>query len=522
MANPNIVYHSHSSIVSKNAQAPGSFNVGITCSDVSDMQAAALKRAAEMSIHPSMFGSAAADMKKQRTGNLDTNTSFPMHFDPTSGSSVSGLENLSLSGLDTLRLPSGVNFSGFSAPLPGKELEAVKTQAQAWSAMSEHAGARPTLSEHAPLGPASAGSLDERALPCTSSGSGLLGRTESMAEELSPADNEESTKKEKAVKVKKIFLRILRKVMEIPNESPLLLVWREGRIARKTGRQYPPGWYGIEVMDVEEVDSTLLKLIPNISPSKVGNQDPRTTISEILEIDQSVSEQYITLKKGRYRLNEQKLDEQGHARVAKLRSTAKRLHAEILNAASQGTQRAAPPPPALMYPGSYYQPPYNQPQAASMARSDQPQSSAHPVAARAAAAPAPRDAASQLQAPGMSIGMSGAPSAESQGGQKLSQQAAALLARGSRQEGPAPPPLRCLDCAKVIPCSCPFNNRLVMFPDSTYQDAMNMNKIGENFQSMWELADVLPMQALEDMTRRFGKVVNEVIEAVESPTLQRM
>lgn len=72
--------------------APGSFNVGITCSDVSDMQAAALKRAAEMSIHPSMFGSAAADMKKQRTGNLDTNTSFPMHFDPTSGSSVSGLE----------------------------------------------------------------------------------------------------------------------------------------------------------------------------------------------------------------------------------------------------------------------------------------------------------------------------------------------------------------------------------------------------------------------------------------------
>lgn len=75
---------------------------------------------------------------------------------------------------------------------------------------------------------------------------------------------------------------------------------------------------------------------------------------------------------------------------------------------------------------------------------------------------------------------------------------------------------------QVIPCSCPFNNRLVMFPDSTYQDAMNMNKIGENFQSMWELADVLPMQALEDMTRRFGKVVNEVIEAVESPTLQRM
>eukprot|EP00241_Pyramimonas_parkeae_P015755 CAMPEP_0114297162 /NCGR_PEP_ID=MMETSP0059-20121206/11708_1 /TAXON_ID=36894 /ORGANISM="Pyramimonas parkeae, Strain CCMP726" /LENGTH=488 /DNA_ID=CAMNT_0001419379 /DNA_START=408 /DNA_END=1874 /DNA_ORIENTATION=- len=335
-------------------------------------------------------------------------------------------------------------------------------------------------------------------------------------------DGKDGGRKEKAVKVKKIFLRILRKVMDVPQDSPLLRVWRSQRMAKKSGKQLPEGWYGIEVMDVEEVDSTLLKLIPNISPSKVGNQDPRTTISEILEIDQSVSEQYITLKKGRYRLNEQKLDEQGHARVAKLRSTAKRLHAEILNAASQGTQRAAPPPPALMYPGSYYQPPYNQPQAASMARSDQPQSSAHPVAARAAAAPAPRDAASQLQAPGMSIGMSGAPSAESQGGQKLSQQAAALLARGSRQEGPAPPPLRCLDCAKVIPCSCPFNNRLVMFPDSTYQDAMNMNKIGENFQSMWELADVLPMQALEDMTRRFGKVVNEVIEAVESPTLQRM
>lgn len=39
---------------------------------------------------------------------------------------VAWKQNLSLSGLDTLRLPSGVNFSGFSAPLPGKELEAVK------------------------------------------------------------------------------------------------------------------------------------------------------------------------------------------------------------------------------------------------------------------------------------------------------------------------------------------------------------------------------------------------------------
>jgi hypothetical protein len=43
------------------------------------------------------------------------------------------------------------------------------------------------------------------------------------AELLDPdADGDEPSKKEKAVKVKKIFLRILRKVMEIPNESPLV------------------------------------------------------------------------------------------------------------------------------------------------------------------------------------------------------------------------------------------------------------------------------------------------------------
>ena len=50
-------------------------------------------------------------------------------------------------------------------------------------------------------------------------------------------------------------------------------------MAKKSGKHIPAGWYGIEVMDVEEVDATLLKLLPNIPPVTVGNQDPRTTMA---------------------------------------------------------------------------------------------------------------------------------------------------------------------------------------------------------------------------------------------------
>eukprot|EP00959_Pyramimonas_sp_CCMP1952_P151256 3165071-Pyramimonas_sp.AAC.1 len=62
-------------------------------------------------------------------------------------------------------------------------------------------GAEPSVSKGADAVPGAAGALEE--------------------DLVDDADGDEPSKKEKAVKVKKTFLRILRKVMEIPNESPL-------------------------------------------------------------------------------------------------------------------------------------------------------------------------------------------------------------------------------------------------------------------------------------------------------------
>jgi hypothetical protein len=79
------------------------------------------------------------------------------------------------------------------------------------------------------------------------------------------------------------------------------------------------GWQGIEVMHVEEVDATLCKLLPSYSPSKVGAQDPRLTIAEILGIDMPMAEMYISLKRGRYRLNEDKLSPAAAKTVERMR-----------------------------------------------------------------------------------------------------------------------------------------------------------------------------------------------------------
>jgi hypothetical protein len=79
------------------------------------------------------------------------------------------------------------------------------------------------------------------------------------------------------------------------------------------------GWQGIEVMHVEEVDATLRKLLPLYSPCKVGAQDPCLTIAEILGIDMPMAEMYISLERGRYRLNEDQLSPAAAKAVERLR-----------------------------------------------------------------------------------------------------------------------------------------------------------------------------------------------------------
>ena len=45
-----------------------------------------------------------------------------------------------------------------------------------------------------------------------------------------------------------------------------LATWRESRVVPQTGRTYPPGWYGIEVMDDNEVDAVIVKMMPELDP----------------------------------------------------------------------------------------------------------------------------------------------------------------------------------------------------------------------------------------------------------------
>ena len=113
----------------------------------------------------------------------------------------------------------------------------------------------------------------------------------------------------------------------------------------------------------------------------------------------------------------------------------------------------------------------------------------------------------------------GCPFRENQGAEVLLNPAppAPLMPMGNANH----PPLRCLDCTKIIPCSCPFDNRPALFPESTYQDAVNINKLGETFQSMWELVEQLPLEQLESLTRSFSKVVHHTVEAVDHPNGQQ-
>jgi len=106
------------------------------------------------------------------------------------------------------------------------------------------------------------------------------------------------------VEHKKIFLRILRKVMNIPSESPLLATWREGRVVQETGRAYPPGWYGIQVMDEKEVDAIIVRTMPDLDPQLVAVQHWSVTLAQVLRTSVAEVKQYIILKNNRYRLNE--------------------------------------------------------------------------------------------------------------------------------------------------------------------------------------------------------------------------
>jgi hypothetical protein len=151
---------------------------------------------------------------------------------------------------------------------------------------------------------------------------------------------------------KKNFLRILRKVMNIPSESPLvshacrapprphapaalfrrqahertdrrchrrafgvagvagvaggwqLATWRESRTVQETGRVYPPGWYGIQAMEEKEVDAVIVRMMPELDPQLVAVQHWSVTLAQVMRTSVVEVTQYIILKNNRYRLNE--------------------------------------------------------------------------------------------------------------------------------------------------------------------------------------------------------------------------
>eukprot|EP00854_Cymbomonas_tetramitiformis_P009658 gene9658-11447_t len=131
-------------------------------------------------------------------------------------------------------------------------------------------------------------------------------------------DGEHADKKEKAVKLKKIFLRILKKAMEFPATSPLLRVWRDSRIAKQSGKEIPAGFYGIEVMNVAEVDKTLQKLLPEVDIGVIGSQNPLHTVADIIGIEHEDADKYIVLQKGRYVPYNARLPPEAKQRVQKL------------------------------------------------------------------------------------------------------------------------------------------------------------------------------------------------------------
>lgn len=117
-------------------------------------------------------------------------------------------------------------------------------------------------------------------------------------------------------------------------------MWREGRIARKTGKQYPPGWYGIEVMDVEEVDAVIKNLLPELDPKEVGSQDWTVSLATVLQTSPEAVRQYVILKNCRYRLNEAALAPVTCKRVQQVRqSPSPKAHAELDVLCSVNTAR---------------------------------------------------------------------------------------------------------------------------------------------------------------------------------------
>lgn len=73
---------------------------------------------------------------------------------------------------------------------------------------------------------------------------------------------------------------------------------------QETGRAYPPGWYGIQVMDEKEVDATIVRMMPELDPQLVAVQHWSVTLAQVLRTSVVEVKQYIILKNNRYRLNE--------------------------------------------------------------------------------------------------------------------------------------------------------------------------------------------------------------------------
>eukprot|EP00854_Cymbomonas_tetramitiformis_P012617 gene12617-14914_t len=135
-------------------------------------------------------------------------------------------------------------------------------------------------------------------------------------------------KKEKAVKQKKTCLRVLKRLMDIPQNSPLLRVWRDAHVAKKSGKEITAGYYGIEVMDVEEVDNALQKLVPHIDVTLIGSQSPQVTTAGILGITPEIASKCVVMQKGRYHLKSEQFPAEARHMVRALKQRAKQLHHE--------------------------------------------------------------------------------------------------------------------------------------------------------------------------------------------------
>ncbi|KAK3266022.1 hypothetical protein CYMTET_25329 [Cymbomonas tetramitiformis] len=145
-------------------------------------------------------------------------------------------------------------------------------------------------------------------------------------------------KREKAVKLKKIFVRILKKVLRLPANTPLLRVYRPSRVARCSQKKIPAGWYGVEVMDVAEVDNMIQKLAPELNPQTVGNSNPLELVAGLIGHPEEKASEFIEMRANRYRLNEGTLSRQSQEKMKSLRVRAKKLHEDaVMNFERQRT-----------------------------------------------------------------------------------------------------------------------------------------------------------------------------------------